>query len=513
MGSTPARPDVADGLYQQETCDLCIVGGGIAGMNALFAASSYLTRQHRVLLVDKHPCVGGMWRETYDYVRLHQPHPMFTAGNIPWTLDRDPSYLATKDEVLAHFRHCLETLRARIDLVERYGYAYQEHREIATRDGVGAEVLCHSVGGDQRPLLIRASRLVKALGYQIVQNDPLQFSSERVRSVAPHSGAFLGDEMAESDSPVYVIGGGKTAMDTAYALTQKFPEKPVYLVVGGGTVFLNRDQAFPKGLRRWWAGRRGFSVGLDLALRYNGQNEAEVIQYFREKYGISPSRSCTNYRFGVLSEEENEAICNGVEELIPEYLSDVVDTDTEIQMIFRSGHSRPIEPGSWVVNCTGHLAKTTHPYEPYLSARGAVLSIQPTSAIHFLTTFSAYLLTHLFFLGKLDDLPLYELDQEELAAKAPVAWPLVCITLSLHNVILILSVVPRRVTREFGLDFDRWFPLHRRLLSLLAIKRHGARYVAHCKRTLDRVRIRHGVRCGVLQRGPAMRTAEGAPSH
>jgi len=44
-----------------------------------------------------------MWVDTYPYVRLHQPHPMFTAGNIKWTLGRDRSYLATQGEVLDHF--------------------------------------------------------------------------------------------------------------------------------------------------------------------------------------------------------------------------------------------------------------------------------------------------------------------------------------------------------------------------------------------------------------------------
>ena len=103
--------------YQDESCDLCIVGAGVAGLNALFVACAYLTKRHRVILIEKNPSIGGMWTETYDYVRLHQPHPMFTAGNIPWTIDKDRSHLATKSEVLAHFEHCLETLRAKVDLV------------------------------------------------------------------------------------------------------------------------------------------------------------------------------------------------------------------------------------------------------------------------------------------------------------------------------------------------------------------------------------------------------------
>ena len=69
-----------------ESCDVCIVGAGIAGLNALFVASRYLSSDQKVILIDRRPRVGGMWVDTYPYVRLHQPHPMFTAGNIKWTL-------------------------------------------------------------------------------------------------------------------------------------------------------------------------------------------------------------------------------------------------------------------------------------------------------------------------------------------------------------------------------------------------------------------------------------------
>src|SRR6266404_2317806 len=101
-----------------DTCDVCIVGAGVAGLNALFVASQYLSRDQKVILVDRRERVGGMWVDTYPYVRLHQPHPMFTAGNIEWTLGKDRSYLATKDEVLDHFEHCLNVIRQRVEVHE-----------------------------------------------------------------------------------------------------------------------------------------------------------------------------------------------------------------------------------------------------------------------------------------------------------------------------------------------------------------------------------------------------------
>ena len=103
------------------TCDLCILGSGIAGLNALFAASRYLSRDQKVVLVDRGAAPGGMWNSTYDYVRLHQPHPMFTAGNIAWTAGEHPSHLATRTEVVAHLAHCLESSRKRKVHGHRYG--------------------------------------------------------------------------------------------------------------------------------------------------------------------------------------------------------------------------------------------------------------------------------------------------------------------------------------------------------------------------------------------------------
>jgi protoporphyrinogen oxidase len=45
---------------REVSCDLCIVGAGIAGLNAFFAASRYLGRNHTVVLIDRKPRAGGM---------------------------------------------------------------------------------------------------------------------------------------------------------------------------------------------------------------------------------------------------------------------------------------------------------------------------------------------------------------------------------------------------------------------------------------------------------------------
>ena len=101
--------------------DLAVVGAGVAGLNALAVASQYLGKDDRVLMIDRRSRAGGMWVDTYPYVRLHQPHPFFTAADIKWTLDADRSYLATKDEVLDHFSHCVDVVKGRVGLDEWLG--------------------------------------------------------------------------------------------------------------------------------------------------------------------------------------------------------------------------------------------------------------------------------------------------------------------------------------------------------------------------------------------------------
>ena len=96
--------------------ELIIVGGGIAGLNALAVASGYLSAHDRVVLVDSRPRAGGMWVDTYDFVRLHQPYPIFTAGDITWQLGKPATYLATRDEVLDHLRHCVDVAGTKVDL-------------------------------------------------------------------------------------------------------------------------------------------------------------------------------------------------------------------------------------------------------------------------------------------------------------------------------------------------------------------------------------------------------------
>jgi hypothetical protein len=475
-----------------EYCDLCIVGAGIAGLNALFVASRYLSRDQKVILVDRRERVGGMWVDTYPYVRLHQPHPMFTAGNIKWALARDPSYLATKGEVLDHFAHCLDVIKQRVRVEEFFGWDMESDDET---DGV-VRIRCRS--SDGRIRVVETKRLIKAYGIRVMPNDPLKISSKRVQSVSPDFCDMHGDDMRASDAPVWVIGGGKTGMDTAHALITEYPGREVNLVAGSGTFFTCRDQFFPTGVRRWWAGTRFSSLGGEFARRFDGTNETAVWDWHRDAYGTWLTPETGNFLAGVLSRAENKTISEGLNDVIMDHFVDAVDRSGSTEMVLRSGSTKSIVPGSWIVNCTGYLVGREYPYEPYVSDSGAVVSIQPRSTTLHLTSFAGYFMTHLLMRDAITNVPLYEVDIPELFKKSRTVFPYALFAMAQHNLSLIADNVPAKAFVECGLDFDRWFPLPRRMLGAARFMLTHRREREHLRRILDTVRERFDVRCGPL---------------
>jgi hypothetical protein len=478
-------------LIDPERHDLCIVGAGIAGLNALAVASEYLAPEGSILLVDRRHRPGGMWVDTYDYVRLHQPHPLFTAGNVRWTLDEDRSHLATKQEVLDHLQHCLEVAANRVRVGTLFGWEVESHEEAEQ----SVRITCRSADGEAR--VIEADRLIRAFGHAVSPNDPLELSSERVRSLSPDHRDMRAPEMAASETPVWVIGGGKTGMDTAHALVTTYPGRKVNLVAGPGTFFMQRERVFPRGAKRWWGGRVMSSLALGAARRFDGTNATQVNAWIHDTCGTSLVPNSRNFMFGVLSEEETRTIEAGLSHVFTDYLEDVVDHDEQPQLVLRGGDAIAIEPGSWIVNCTGYLLQETRTDEPAVSASGNVVSIHTNAAAGAVPSGVAYFLTHLMYRGELHDAPLYELDLGALRRRAPADYASALAALELHNLSVILERVPSRVMMHCGVDLDGWYPLPRRMLSAMRFMATHRRHRDHCRRSLDRLRERLDIAGGV----------------
>lgn len=475
----------------EESSELVVVGAGIAGLNALAVAGAYLSPRDRVVLVDSRPRAGGMWVDTYDFVRLHQPHPIFTAGNIGWQLDKPASHLASRDEVLDHLHHCVDVVRLKVDLEERYGWEYVEHAE------AGGTVTVTLRGPDGRIETLTTRRLIKAYGNHVLPSSPLPLSSAAVRSTTPEALSGLIAERPDDSGPVWIVGSGKTAMDVALMLRRECPGRELNMVAGSGTMFSRRETFFPTGARRWYAGTRINVMLRQVGLHFDGTNERDVASWFAETYGLSPTAEPVNFFAAYLSDSECADIRAGVRRIEPGHLDDVVDTNDGPAISLREGRSLPIPAGSWVVNCTGYLVQPRRPYEPFASSTGKVLSIQLRSSVTGpFTSFAGYHLTHLMFRDELHTPPLYELDVEDLAAKSrsTVIWA--SMTLAVYNLGHIARTLPPKVTMDCGLDFDRWYPALRRTAGAAAFLVTQSRDSTHYRKALDTVGERFDVRVG-----------------
>ena len=288
-------------------------------------------------------------------------------------------------------------------------------------------------------------------------NEPLPLSSTRVHSVSPDHTDLRGSEIAAGEAPVWVVGGGKTGMDTACTLVTTYPGREVNLVAGSGVVFVNRDEIYPAGLRRWWAGSTGGEVYGELARRFDGTNGAEVRRWFLERAGLSLVDEPATFMLANLSEREKRTVSDGVRRVLVDHLEDVVDRhDGGVEVLLRSGDRVPVEPGSWFVNCTGYLLKGDQQHEPVVSPSGNVLSINMRAHTLWLTPWSAYFLTHLLFRDQLVDAPLYELDTIALRETAPGEIGAAVGTLVMLNMSLVGQLLPSKVLLQCGSDLDRW---------------------------------------------------------
>ncbi|MEV5000518.1 FAD-dependent oxidoreductase [Nocardioides sp. LML1-1-1.1] len=486
--------------------ELCIVGAGIAGLNAAFVAGRHLDPGARVLLLDRHDQPGGMWNDAYSYVRLHQPYSFFTAGNIPWNLAADRAYLARGDEVQAHLRDCLQHISQHLDVDARWGWEYLSRVEEPT----GVTIRARDREGQEHTFT--AGRMVLASGFDVSVEPPLTLSSTRVRSTAPHLLASAGPLASDDDAPAWVIGSGKTAMDTVQALVAAGSSRDVVLVAGSGTYFFDRDTLYPTGIRRWWGGTPASVMYAQAVRRFDGTNSAEVARWARGRYTTSPVHEPTHNVGAMLSGAEAGVVRSRVSRVLRDHLADVEDTRDGPVMALRSGARVPVPEGSWIVNCTGFLGPREVTHEPYVSSGGRVLSINLTSTTTGVSGTAGYFLTHLLFLGKLSTVPLYALNWHELRRRAPEAVPWVRGSLLTYNLGLISDHLPPSAYRDYGLDTDRWFPRYRRMLRRMRSTGDREQARRHCRRSLDEFARTTGVPCAPVETVDASPVRPRAPA-
>jgi len=501
LDHTQTARDIGVQSLDGQSFDLVVVGAGITGLNALNSASEYLPKGARALLIDQKPKPGGMWTSAYDYVRLHQPHPMFTVGNQRWDWSKPSHYLAARDEVQSHLSRCLGKTAENLSLTTRFDATVMTCDEISTAEGHRGRVTLHANADPQDAATVTAPQVIEAEGFNVALPVAFPMASSSVVSITPNQ---LRKTLAEHpDAPVYIIGGGKTGMDTAIEVLSRSPERTIGMLVGKGTGFFNRNQNLPRGASRWTKGTPVSRVFHDISMHFNGDNEAETAAYFNATYATEAGVDNRDFLYGLLSEEELQRIEAGVAWRKYDYLEDVTDTPDGPLMTLRSGETLSIPAGSIIVGCTGNLFRDhgLNDPKPCLSTHGTILSITTRDSVHFLTSVSGFFLPHLHYRGVLKDKGFYTIDLEALFRKNRQAWVGATSAQAYLTQTLAVQNLPLMLLDRCGLDFDRWFPFPRRMSALIKMKSGASRDIERCQRVLDRVGERFGVHCGPLTPG------------
>ncbi|WP_162798096.1 NAD(P)-binding protein [Sulfitobacter sp. JL08] len=480
------------------TYDLVVIGAGIAGLNALFAATAYLPKNARVLLLDQKQGAGGMWNTAYDYVRLHQPHPMFTVGDIKWNWQKPRDYLAGRDEVQRHLAGALGPVADAVNLETGFEQTVIACDAGTTDNGYRARITFHPNDTPAQTTTVHAMLAIHASGLNYRMAEPLDLSASSVISIVPQD---LRDILAaHPGAAVYVVGGGKTGMDTVLAALADDPKRKVSLINGRGTNFLNRTRYIPTGLKRWTSGQLVSRLFRDMALNFDGDNEEELISYFRRTYSTDPDTANGVFLYGLQSEDEQIRIAAGLSETYPGYLVDVTDGPDGPVMELQSGERLPVEPDSIFVNCTGSFFRTAdmETNARCLSPGSTVLNISARDGFHFLTSVAGFFLTHLLYRKDLKGKGFYTLDHEALFRMDRNAWVGASAAQAYMNQVIAVNTLPMMLLDRCGLDLDRWYPFPRRMAGLIRMKSSADTDIAHCRKVLDRLADRFNIRCAPL---------------
>jgi hypothetical protein len=271
------------------------------------------------------------------------------------------------------------------------------------------------------------------------------------------------------------------------------------MVIGDGVIFMNRDLLYPVGRERWTRGTIATTAFLLMARNYDGTDPARAIAAMRDWGALSLNENPGQFQFGVISQAEIDLIKAGVSEVIEGRLLDVEDHGEEIVMRLGDDRRVPVESGTWFVNCTGFiLRREPLPFEPYVSTGERVLSINPSSLVFFLGSFSGYFLGHLLYRDLLSTVPLYQLPADQLVQHAKADFGAAGASQAVLNQLLLMKALPTSVFKECQLDFNRWYPLHRQLPVLAQMMVNSRRYQAECRAALDELGRRTGIEIGPL---------------
>ncbi|MDP5103781.1 MAG: NAD(P)-binding protein [Erythrobacter sp.] len=290
------------------TTDYLIVGAGAVG---LAFADTLIDEDPdcHITIVDRHARPGGHWNDAYSFVALHQPSATYGVNSIELCTDRVDSDghnagmypLARHAEILAYYDR---VMREKLLPSGRVTYLpLTDYRGRA--DGV--HTVRGILSGAQQVVQVRR-KLVDATWFQTsvpATHTPTFAVTPGTRRAIPGDLPALWLEAANPPQHFVILGGGKTAMDTAVWLVEAgvAPERIEWVRPRDSWMF-NRNKLQPA-----HAGLEGL-VEFQLALvesataAANGRDMCHLLEQRGVMLRIDRAVEPAMFHFAVISEGE-----------------------------------------------------------------------------------------------------------------------------------------------------------------------------------------------------------------
>lgn len=281
------------------TADYVIAGAGAVGL--AFADTLLSESQATLLIVDRRAKPGGHWNDAYPFVRLHGPSATYGVDSMPLGtgrldavgLNRGLHELASGAEICAYFDRVMQE---RLLPSGRVTYLPMHTLDA---DGVATSLL----DGRRRGLLARR-RWVDATqaDTQVPATHPPRFAVARgVHCVTPA-------ELVRRPAPCrghVIVGGGKTAMDTAlWLLEHGIDPDTITWIRPRDAWLLNRANVQPTAA---FATRTLAAMTAELEAARDAHSLADLFERLeaaRVLQRIDPSVQPSMYRCAIVSDAE-----------------------------------------------------------------------------------------------------------------------------------------------------------------------------------------------------------------
>ena len=176
---------------------ICIIGSGVSGIQT----SYYFSKEHECFVFDSKPEPGGVWQKNYDGYALQVPSELYEFENFPFDHGEFPS----GKQVLKYINKFIE----KHDLYKKCTFLFNETVLSIDQNDKGKWIV------NTRKDSYNFDYCIICTGMYNCPNIPKEFAEYD----PIHSSNFV-DASVSKDKKVYVIGGGKSAIDCAVAASK-----------------------------------------------------------------------------------------------------------------------------------------------------------------------------------------------------------------------------------------------------------------------------------------------------